>query len=60
MASTDLTFEQKYLLEVCKNARAPEKYFTRLGLSLIDSCFSIHPREHSWNTNKKGGKRPSG
>jgi hypothetical protein len=45
------------LLKVCENPKAPEKYFTKLGLSLIDACFSIHPRDQTWNPTRKNGKQ---
>jgi len=56
--NTELTYVQSYLLKVCENPKAPEKYFTKLGLSLIESCFAIHPRDQRWNPSGRGGKQP--
>lgn len=42
----ELTYEQKYLLKLCDIPNAPEKYFTQLGVSLIDALYSVYMRKN--------------
>jgi hypothetical protein len=41
-----LTYEQKYLLKVCDIPNAPEKYFTQLGVSIVDALYAVHARKN--------------
>ena len=40
----ELTYEQKYLLKLVDIPNAPEKYFTQLGASLIDTLYREYPK----------------
>ena len=40
----ELTFKQRYLLKLCELPNTPEKYFTDLGTSLVDSLYVEYNR----------------
>ena len=42
----ELTFEQKYLLKICEIQNTPERYFTKLGCSLVDALYAVHPKRN--------------